>query len=75
MSSSNLFGEIVTGGMVERAVRDTLALWIDDYLGELERLEGYAPGSVKRPLGYVTSSEFDKWPEDQLPGRGSRWLR
>lgn len=62
-----VFGPIVTGGAVERAVAATLAKWMHDYLGEVERIEGYEPDAIERPRGIVTSSEFAKWPEDQLP--------
>jgi hypothetical protein len=78
VSDSNLFDAIVTGSDVERAVALTLGsaqiaagagdpYFIDTYLAELERLQGYDVGSIERPHGIVTSSEFDKWPEDSLP--------
>lgn len=67
MSASNRYGQIVTPGMVERAFVATLELWMDDYLGELERVEGYDVGEVVRPAGIITASQFAKWPEDQLP--------
>lgn len=75
MSDANLYGPIITGGLVERGVRDFLVeprgtfnrSWLDAYLGEIERVEGYDPGSIERPKGVVTSAEFEKWPEDQLP--------
>lgn len=67
MSEANLYDRIVTFEQVERAVVATLDLWIDGYLGELERIEGYASGEIARPLGIVTASQFDKWNEDELP--------
>lgn len=83
MSSANIYGQIISGGVVERAVCDFLGAqeialiaagspsgngyWIDTYLNEIERIEGYTPGSIQRPRGIVTASEFDKWPEDALP--------
>lgn len=67
MSTANRFGRIVSPGMVERAVVATLNVWMDDCLGELERLEGYAPGSIERPRGIVTRSEFERRQEDQVP--------
>ena len=67
MSDSNRYGRIISNRTVERAMKGCLEVWIDPYLGEIERIEGYEPGQIKRPLGIVTSSEFGKWPEDQLP--------
>lgn len=67
MSEANLYKRIVTPQAVEQAVAATLALWMPDYLGELERIEGYDAGQVALPQGYITLSQFAKWPEDQLP--------
>jgi hypothetical protein len=74
MSDANLFGPIVTGDDVERAIAAFLRdpqpnghSWLDTYLGELERHAGYAPGQIQRPKGVVTRSELETWPEDQLP--------
>lgn len=61
--------------MVERAVVDFLqgadaltgGSWLSTAIGEIERAEGLPPNSVQRPRGVVTSSDFEKWPEDQLP--------
>lgn len=64
---SNLFGQIITPGQVEQAVAATLKLWMDDYLGEIERVEGYVPGTIERPLDVITRSQFDHWPEEQVP--------
>lgn len=64
---NNLFGQIVTPGMVERAVAASISEWIDTYLAEIERLEQYDPGVIQRPLDVINASEFEKWPEDQIP--------
>lgn len=61
------FGTIVSGKVVERAVAASLEIWMDGYLGEMERVDGYDANSIERPRGIVTASEFEKWPEDQLP--------
>jgi hypothetical protein len=61
------FGPIVTGNTVEQAVKRVLEERLDDYLGELERIEGYEPDAIERPRGVVTASELEKWPEDQIP--------
>lgn len=67
MSDVNRIGPVVTGHDVEQAVKATLNLWASFYIGEMERLQGYPADSVQRALGSVTASEFEKWPEDQLP--------
>lgn len=71
---TNLFRPIVSKKMVERAVIASLEQWMDTYLGQIERIEylpdgsrTYAGGQVERPRGIISRSEFDKWPEDQLP--------
>lgn len=70
----NLFGQIITAGMVERAMVASLNQWMDTYLGQIERLEtddtgalAYPADGIERPRGIITHSEFEKWPEDQLP--------
>jgi hypothetical protein len=67
MSQANRFGTIIGPRDVEAAVNATLEIWMDDYLGEIERLYGYTPDSIERPRGYLNSSQWHKWPEDQLP--------
>jgi len=67
LSASNIYGQIIDGDTVEQAVVASLNIWISDYLGEMERLKGYAANTIERPHGIVTSSEFEKWPEDQVP--------
>lgn len=67
MSEANLYKRIVTPQAVERAMAATLALWMPDYIGELERIEDYDVGQIALPEGYITASQFAKWPPDQLP--------
>lgn len=65
--TASLFGQIISPKAVEEAVAASLTIWLDTYLGELERIEGYDPGAIERPRGIISSSEFAKWPEDQIP--------
>jgi hypothetical protein len=65
--AANLFGQIVTPRMVEKAVAACLDIWMDTYLGQVERIDGYEPGQIVRPLGIITRSQFQRWPEEQLP--------
>lgn len=67
MSATNVYGALVSAGQVERRIIGSLEDWLPFYLGEMERLDGYDPGSLPVPVGYVRASEFAKWPEDALP--------
>lgn len=67
MSDANIFGPIMSPKKIERGVAAALDYWLTDYLGELERIEGYEPNAIQRPRGVITLSEFAKWPENQLP--------
>lgn len=60
-------GEIITGRDVEMATLVFLRRWSGTYLAECERQKGYAPGALPRIRTYTTASDFEKWPEDQLP--------
>lgn len=66
-TATNVFGPIVTLRMVEQGIASFLRVWFLDYLDEIERREGYAPGEVERPRGIPIASDFQKWPEDQVP--------
>lgn len=61
------YEQIITGGQVERAVGASVELWINDYLGEMERIEDYEPGSIARPNEIIASSDLDKWNELPVP--------
>lgn len=75
MSLANQIGPVMTGGMFERAIvahllgKDpvTGGSWMATALGEVERAEGLEPGVIPQPRDVVTSSQFKKMPEDQLP--------
>lgn len=63
-----VFDRIKTGWDVERCVLDTLKLWSNTYISELERQNGMEAGALARVKGWTLAPSFDKWPEDQLPG-------
>jgi hypothetical protein len=67
VSVANVFGPVVTLRTVEQGMASFLRTWFLDYLDEVEREEGYAPGEIERPRGIPIASEFDKWPETQIP--------
>lgn len=67
MTATNVFGPIVTLRTVEQGMAAFLRIWFLDYLAEVERREGYQPGEIERPHGIPVASEFDKWPEEQIP--------
>lgn len=65
--SGTIYGRIITGGDVERAVLATLREHAAEYVEEVERQQGREPGALARPRGYIVASQFQRWPEDQLP--------
>lgn len=67
MSAANQYGKLIGPQDVEKAIVASLNLWIDGALGEAERLYGYPPNAIQRPLGIIRRSEWAKWPEDQVP--------
>lgn len=64
---SDIFGPIVVGTDVERAVMDTLKLWMPTLLQEIELQQARTRGLIPLPRLYTTRNEFDSYPEDQLP--------
>lgn len=63
----DLFGPVVTGEDVARAVRDHLKAWMPTYLAVMESHSGREPRSLPQPRSWITRKEFTKWPEDQTP--------
>src|SRR4051812_636972 len=61
------FGPLVSASDVELAVLDTLRVWFNDYLAEVDRRNGDAVGTLPYPRGWVVSAGIEKMPEDQTP--------
>lgn len=61
----NQFGQIIDGSYVEQAVIDLLKVWSPSYLAEVARQRSLA--SLPNIRTYTVTSQFEKWPEDQLP--------
>jgi hypothetical protein len=68
MSTTSIFGPIVSVGDVEGWTLALLKRWISTYLAEVERQHGRSGSDLPRPKGWAIGSSFDKWPEDQVPG-------
>jgi hypothetical protein len=64
---TSAIGKIVTGRDVELAALAMLKRWSSTYLAESEAATGRVRGSLPRIRAWTTASEFEKWPEDQLP--------
>jgi hypothetical protein len=64
---TSAIGKIVTGRDVELAALAVLKRWSSTYLAEAEAATGRVRGSLPRIRAWTTASEFEKWPEDQLP--------
>jgi hypothetical protein len=62
-----VFGRIVTADDVERAALQTLKDHAEVYIAEAERQAGREIGAMARPCGFIVATQFEKWPEDQLP--------
>lgn len=62
------FGAIISGADVREAVVDTIKLWQATYLAEIERQTARLPASLPLIRSFTAATEFDHWPEDQLPG-------
>jgi hypothetical protein len=68
VSDSQTFGDLVDGTAVERAVIDHLQRgWLATGLAVVERRNGLAPRRLQLPRSYVSMSDVELWPEDQLP--------
>lgn len=63
----SVFRPIVTGGMVERAVRDTVKRWSRDYLAEVGFQNGRGRGALPNFRSYVPALDLEKFTEDQVP--------
>lgn len=64
---SAVIGRIITARDVEAAMRATLELWQDTYLGELARQQGRDPHALPAIRSWNTAAEFSDFPEAQLP--------
>lgn len=63
-----IFGPILTGDDVEKAVVAHLKTWSTTYLAEMERQTERAVESLPAVRSFTTTPrEPEKWPEDQLP--------
>lgn len=67
MTDQQVFGRVVTGTDVERAVLDTLKAWMREYLAWVERHAERSPRSLQMPRSWVSATEVERWPEEQLP--------
>lgn len=67
--SSEIFGPIVSGRQVRRAMHDHLKLWVPSYLAELARVEGYDPATMPGFRSWVSALELPegKFEEHQMP--------
>lgn len=59
-----IFGSLIDGAAVERAVVDTLKRWLPEYLPWIERKTGRR---LRTPGSYVATTDPNRWPEEQLP--------
>lgn len=72
MSDLEIFGPLVMGTDVEDAIKATLETWFETYLAFVEReivRRGHKVPGGKLPLprSYTVSSDWDHFPEEQVP--------
>lgn len=67
MSDENVFGPIIDGFMVATAIKDTVSVWMPDYLAEVGAAHGIARGDLPTFKSYVLSTSDDRFDEDQIP--------
>lgn len=69
MSTTNLFGPIVTGRAVRRAMTAHLKLWFPTYLAELARIEGMDAATMPLFNSWVSALDMPagKYEEHQMP--------
>jgi hypothetical protein len=62
-----IFEYILSDDVVEDAVTATLRRWMGTEMAEVERQRGLTEGHYGRPRSYVTHTDFESFPEEQLP--------
>lgn len=69
MSASNIFGPIVTGMHVRRAMRQHLQRWFPTYIAEIARLHGKDPATMPLFKSWVSALDMPggKYEEHQMP--------
>lgn len=69
MSADNIFGPIVTGKQVRRAMRDHLQLWFPTYLAEIARGDGRDASTLPVFRSWVSALDMPdgKFEEHQMP--------
>jgi hypothetical protein len=67
MPVSTVFQQIFVASTLEAAILDTLQMWFNTYLSEIERQLGVTAQSVPRPTHYTNRNSFDALPGETLP--------
>jgi len=70
MSNANLFGPIVTGKQVRRAMHEHIRAWFPSYLAEVARGDGRDPSAVPVFRSYASMLDMPdgRFLEEQMPG-------
>lgn len=67
MSDLDTFGQFIVPTEVDDAAQNTLEKWIGTYLRLVERRIKKPKNWLPNPRSYIVSSDFDHFPEEQLP--------
>lgn len=62
----SIFGNLYGGDQIDSALIAVLERWMETYLKEVARQRGISQ-TLEVPRSIVAVSEFDRWPEEQLP--------
>jgi len=63
----SIFGDINSTDHFDKAILETLQVWLPTYLAEHERQSGRAVRSYERPADFVVAEDHAKWTENRVP--------
>jgi len=67
MVTDDVFGPIFDGSVLTRAVINTLKMWFQTYIREIEYQRGWTVGEIPPPKTYAERWRFDSYPDDKMP--------
>lgn len=65
---TDTMGPLKGANYVEQVVQEHIEKWMSTYLRAVEPLYDYDKGSLEDFRSIETSPEFERWPEEQIPG-------
>lgn len=68
MTVTHMIGDLKGANRVEQAVQEHVEYWFPSYLRAVEQISDYNLKELPDFRSIETSPEFERWPEDQIPG-------